>query len=203
MAVRFDKAALGLRAHSGWAVLLAVASAGREPAVLLRRRVELSQQTPRQPFHAAEALPAPEAEAAIRRAERETLRLADAAVRDAVAEMRARGQEPVAAGLLVAGGRPLPGLAEILASHASIHAAEGELFREALRRACRDAGLNLVEVKERELWPRAARALRATPEAIQQRLALWGKQLGAPWTQDQKHAALAAWLALADERSSR
>ncbi len=191
------EAALGFRAHSGWAALVAVAGPAAEPVVAVRRRVELSRRTPRQPFHAAEGRPFAAAEALIRRATDEATALAERAVREAVAELRAAGHEPVASGVLLAAGRPLPGLREVLASHALIHAAEGELFREALRQASERCGLLVTHVKEKELDERAAQALGRSAAEQGRQLAAWGKALGPPWTQDQKRAALVAWLALA------
>jgi hypothetical protein len=192
------QAALGFRAHSGWAALVAVAGPAASPSAVLRRRVELSRSTPRQPFHAAEGLAFAAAEDLVRHATDEATALAERAVREAVAELRAADHAPGAAGLLLAAGRPLPGLREVLASHALIHAAEGELFRDVLRRASRGCGLTLVEAVERELEERASRSLRRSPAQIRERLAEWGKALGSPWTQDEKRAALVAWLALTE-----
>jgi hypothetical protein len=189
-------AALGFRSHSGWAVLVAVAGPTAEPSVFVRRRVELSRRTPRQPFHEAEGLPFVAAESLIRRSTDEAHALADRAVREALAELRAAGYEPLTAGLLLASGRALPGLRDILASHAHIHAAEGELFRDVLRQASRRCGLRVAEVRERDLEELAARALRRSAAELGRRLAEWGKALGPPWTQDEKRAALVAWLAL-------
>lgn len=192
-----SEAALGFRAHSGWAALVAVASPVAEPVAVLRRRVVLSDKTPRQPFHAAEGQPFAAAEELIRRSADEAGELADGAVRQAVADLRAMGHEAVASGLLLAAGRPLPGLRDILSSHALIHAAEGELFRDVLRQASRRCGLRLTEVGERELEEKAPRSLRSPQAVLQRRVADWGKALGSPWTQDEKRAALVAWLALA------
>ena len=194
---RTSEAALGFRPHSGWAALVAVAGPVAEPAVVVRRRVELSRRTPRQPFHAAEGRPFAAAEDLIRRSTDEAAALAERAVREAVAELRAAGHEPVAGGLLLAAGRPLPGLREVLASHALIHAAEGELFRDVLRQASRRCGLRVSEVRERDLEERAAQSLRRPPAELRRRVTEWGKALGPPWTQDEKRAALVAWLALA------
>ena len=191
-----SEAALGFRAHSGWAALVAVAGPVAEPIAVLRRRVVLSEKTPRQPFHAAEGQAFEAAEGLIRRSSEEAARLAERAIRDAVAEVRALGHEPVSSGLLLAAGRPLPALSEILASHALIHTAEGELFRDVLRQASRRCGLRLTEVRERELEEEASRSLRRPSAALQRRVADWGKALGSPWTQDEKRAALVAWLAL-------
>jgi hypothetical protein len=192
-------AALGFRTHSGWAALAAVAGPVSEPALVVRRRIELSRRTPRQPFHAAEGRPFAAAEALIRRSTEEAAAHAERAVGEAVAELRAAGHEPVTGGLLLAAGRPLPGLRDVLASHALIHAAEGELFRDVLRQASRQHGLRVVEVRERELEEQAARLLKRSAVELRARLAVWGKALGPPWTQDEKRAALVAWLALADQ----
>jgi hypothetical protein len=113
-----------------------------------------------------------------------------------VAELRLAGHEPVAAGLLLAAGRPLPSLREILASHALIHAAEGELFRDVLRQASLAGGLRLTEIKERDLEEAAAASLERSTADLQREVGAWGKVLGPPWRQDEKRAALVAWLAL-------
>jgi hypothetical protein len=191
-----SEAALGFRAHSGWAALVAVAGPAAEPIAVVRRRVVLSDKTPRQPFHAAEGQPFAAAEELIRRSTEEAAALAERAVNEAIAELRAIGHEAVASGLLLAVTRPLPGLAAILASHALIHTAEGELFRDVLRQASRRSGLGLTEVGDRELEEKATRSLRRPPAVLQRRIADWGKALGSPWTQDEKRAALVAWLAL-------
>src|SRR5260370_9420027 len=49
-------AALGFRAHSGWAALVAIAGPSRSPAILERRRIELVD--PRDP-HAKHPYPTP------------------------------------------------------------------------------------------------------------------------------------------------
>jgi len=113
-----------------------------------------------------------------------------------VEDLRQLGHPVHGCGLLLASGRPLPPLAKILASHPLLHTAEGELFRDALRAACRDCGLPIVTVKERELFPLAAADLRLPAERIEHHLAAMGKGIGPPWRQDQKLAAVAAWLAL-------
>jgi hypothetical protein len=190
------RAAIGLRAHSGWAALVALEGPVERPSVVLRRRIELSRKLPRQPFHAAEGRPFKEAEGLIRRATDETHTLASQELRQAVAELSAGRTASIGCGLLLAAGRPLPALAQILASHALIHAAEGELFREALRNASRECRLSMTEVKERELHDRATRSLGLPLADLSRRLAEWGRVLGPPWRQDEKLAALVAWLAL-------
>jgi len=98
---------------------------------------------------------------------------------------------------LLASGRPLPGLEKILASHALIHTADGELFREALLHASARYGLQDFTIKEKELLDRAGQVFRAKPNELMRRVTELGRSLGAPWSQDEKLATLAAWLGLA------
>lgn len=199
-----SEAALGVRSHSGWAILVAVAGPTAEPAIIARQRIELTGEGhPKQPYHAAEPLKLKEADALIRRCREASRALALRSFRAAIGRLRRDGHEVVGCGLLLASGRALPALAEVLASHALIHAAEGEMFREALRRASRTCGLLLTEVRERELWDRCAVVLRLPLPTLKRRLDDWGRSLGPPWRQDEKHAALAGWLALAAGKATR
>jgi len=100
--------------------------------------------------------------------------------------------------LLLASGRPLPGLAATLASHALIHTAEGEFFREAVAYAGQSIKLPIFRIKERELLGTAGAKFRVSSDELGRRLTELGKTLGPPWRQDEKYAALVASLALAD-----
>jgi hypothetical protein len=93
-------------------------------------------------------------------------------------------------GLVLASGRELPPLESILASHALIHAAEGEHFRHALTHTSQRLGLPVVRVPERDL--------RVSSASLVTRVNAAGKQFGPPWTADQKLAALVAWRALSE-----
>jgi hypothetical protein len=145
----------------------------------------------KQPFHAAEGLPLKQAEALIDRCRESTRALARLGLDEI-----ARAQEIGACGILRSSGRPLPDLAAILASHASIHTAEGEFFREAIRDATHDRGLRLRAVKERDLLAVCEEELRLSRAELDGKLAQWGKHMGSPWRQDEKFAALVAWLLL-------
>jgi hypothetical protein len=193
-----NPAALGFRAHSGWAALVVLGGDERSPEILQRCRVELADAAVPgscQPYHAAEPLAYAEAEALIRRSIGATEALAVRAVRDAIEQIRTRGYEIGACGILLAAGRPLPDLKAILASHALIHTAEGQMYREALARAAEACGLRVIGVKERELFDYVAAELRSTHDHLDRRLSAWGRSVGAPWRQDEKFAALAAWIA--------
>jgi hypothetical protein len=193
-----QRAALGFRVHSGWAALVAVA--GSPLAVVDRRRIEIADPAIAgsvQPFHAAEELASAKAERLIQRCSKSTQRLARGALGAAIDRLRQTGHEVVGCGVLLGSGRPLPPLAQILASHALIHTAEGEFFRDAIVEAARHWSLAITGAKERDLLARAAADLRTPTEKLQRRLAELGRSVGPPWQQDQKQAALVAWLALA------
>jgi hypothetical protein len=192
-----QRAALGFRVHSGWAALVAVA--GSPPTVIDRRRIAIADPAiagSMQPFHAAEGLASAKAERLIQRCSESTQRLARGALGAAIDRLRQTGHEVVGCGVLLGSGRPLPPLPQLLASHALIHTAEGEFFRDAVVDAAGHCGLAVTGVKERELLARAAADLRTSADDLQRRLAELGRAVGPPWQQDQKQAALVAWLAL-------
>jgi len=196
-------AALGFRTHSGWTAAVAVGGAPGKPLVLDRRRIETSDAAihgSRQPFHAAETLSFEEAEALIRRCRASSTLLATHAVTAMVAQFTQNGHTVVGAGILYASGRALPDLAAILGSHALIHTAEGELFREVLVHASEHCSLPVTKIKEREIWERGEMLLRRPQEELQQLIDALGKSLGPPWRQDEKLASMAAWIALAESQ---
>jgi hypothetical protein len=201
-----ESAALGFRAHSGWTALIALAVSKGKPAVLARQRLHLVKTFTyefRQPYHTGEKMPLDDARTFISRVEKEAKRLAYRAIRDLQKTLRAQGYELTRCGLVIASGRALPPLPQILASHALIHTADGELFRSALLHATARCGLGNTTAKEHELLNEASRVLRFTPADLTRRIGDLGRPLGAPWSQDEKFASIAAWLALAPRSSAR
>jgi hypothetical protein len=199
-------AALGFRAHSGWTALVALSVSKGAPSVLARQRLHLVNTFSykfRQPFHTGERMPLDEARAFISRVETEARSLAYRAIRELQQALQAQGYRLTRCGLVLASGRPLPELAHILASHALIHTADGELFRGALLHASARCGLMSKTAKERELLNEASQTLRRKPNDLTRRIAELGRPLGAPWSQDEKLSALIAWLALASRPSLR
>ena len=81
--------------------------------------------------------------------------LAAEAVREVIADTRQKGYEISTSCILTGSGRSIPALDKIVASHPLLHTAEGELFRNAIARACLNHGLPVVAVKEKELMARA------------------------------------------------
>jgi hypothetical protein len=194
-----DLAALGLRTHSGWAALVAVSGDPKSPEVILRRRIELADgriEGSKQPYHAAEGLATAEAASLIRRFEEGSRRLAVEAFRSAIAKVEKCGRRVAACGYLLASGRPLGDLADTLASHAKIHTADGEHFRNAIARAAARYDLDLTKVREPDVWEKAANEMRVSVDSLQARISAIGKTLGPPWRQDEKLATVAGCLAL-------
>jgi hypothetical protein len=198
-----EAAALGFRAHSGWAAAVAVTGSPSSPVVLDRRRIETADPAipgSRQPYHAAEPLDFAKSEALIRQCRESSMLLAMRAVTGMVAQLRQNGFTIPGTGILFASGRALPELAAILRSHALIHTAEGEFFREVLVHASEHCSLRVTKVKEREAWDRGAALFQIPCADLEKRIGAIGKSLGPPWRQDEKLASMAAWIALAESK---
>jgi hypothetical protein len=183
------RTALGFRAHSGWAAMVAITGTMAAPRVLERRRIVIADpEMPgsKQPYHAAAEMSFSMAEPFVRNAIESSRALALEAISAAATALRAQGHEVTGCGLVAGSGKALPGLAGILASHALIHTAEGEMFRAALAWAAQECHLPVTAIQEKQF---EATSL--------QRIASLGKLIGPPWTQDQKYATLAALAALA------
>jgi hypothetical protein len=184
------RAAIGVRAHSGWAALVAVTGKAGSVQVLDRRRIvvaDAKRPGANQPYHFAEKLELGAAEKHLESCAAVSQRLALSAIGDVVRELR--GYEIAGAAVVLASGRQLPLLPDILRSHALIHTAEGEFFRQVVRQACEKLGIGVTGIREREL---------GEGSALQLEIGRLGKIVGPPWTQDQKMAALAAMMVLAD-----
>jgi DNA repair exonuclease SbcCD nuclease subunit len=193
-------AAIGFRPHSGWSSLIAIAGPVAAPHVIERRRIELADRAIRgtvQPYHFAEEMELKKAERWIAQCLNASEGLAREAIAVTIDKLREQGYRVRACGLVRSSARPLPEIEKVLASHALIHTAEGEMFRDAITRASAHHGLSVLGVKERELFERCASDLGMPTPEIESRLAELGKMLGPPWRQDEKFATLVAWLALA------
>jgi len=193
-------AAIGCRAHSGWAALVIVAGAVDSPRLIDRRRIviaDLAIPGSKQPYHTAERLPFKQAERLVTHCTERSRALARQELRAAVEHAQNSGLEVTGCGILLSSGRPLPDLAATLASHALIHTAEGELFRSVIADASREMNVPVTGVKERDVLARASAVLGKSATELQSYLQRMGRELGPPWTEDEKYATLAAWLALA------
>jgi len=197
-------AALGSKAHTGWAVVVALAGPRGDPEIVAKRRIEMAATFDDAAiYHAARELSFSRAEAFVRASEEAFERAARAAISALAAELGAAGFELVASAVASGNGKPLPPLEAILRSHALVHAAEGELFRRVLAKASESCRIPSAFVPARELTSRAVQAVGIPEAQLAMRLASLGKASGRPWTKDHKESALAAWIALASPRRRR
>jgi len=179
---------LGIRAHSGWAALVAVAGPIDAIRVLERRRIVIADPDmpgSRQPYHAAAGLTLPEAGSLVQRAIASSRALALEVMLAMVEALRSQGHEVAGCGVVLGSGKALPGLETVLGSHALIHTAEGEMFRDVLVWAAKECHLPVIGVREKDL---DASSLK--------RIGSLGKLIGPPWTRDQKYAAVVALMTL-------
>jgi hypothetical protein len=162
------KRALGISVHTGWAACVVVGGSLKKPEIVANEVIDILDDSERFCFHmAADMKP-------------------DAAAKW-IAEMRGKANANAKRALaplakqadvcaIVAKEGAAGDLDAILASHARIHSAEGQLYRDALRQAC-TIPVHLV-----------------SPKALD--ISRVGKLAPAPWGRDQKLAALAAWAVI-------
>jgi len=194
------RAALGIRMHSGWGVLVAVSGDANCLAVMDRRRIVITDSTlpgANQPYHHAADLELSKAEAYLANCAAISERLAQAAIEELVRQFDTLHHRIAGAAVLLASGRAPPSLVSILASHPLIHTAEGEFFRDAVRKACVGAKVPVTSIRERDLEGQAKATFGRAASRVQRIIAGLGKSIGPPWTVDHKAAALAAATILA------
>jgi hypothetical protein len=193
-------AAFGFSTHSGWAAMVVLGSAASNPIVLARSRVELidgHDPESKQPYHTVESLCIEEATGRLRGYLEVAVGMACAAVETQCAVVKQRGYQVKSVGIIESAGRKEIELSSILKSHALIHAAEGDHFRNALSAAAQGLGLRVCRVQARDLEDHAASQLRLPPKSMLDTVNNLGRQVGPPWGADQKKAALLAWTLLA------
>jgi hypothetical protein len=191
------KAAVGFRVHSGWTALVAVSLEKGVPTVLSRQRLRLVETFSfkfRQPFHTAETMRFKDASKFISGVRTAAEHIAYRSLHAVQLDLKKLGYQLDRVALLLASGKPLPELEKILQSHALIHTADGELFREVLRRASTQCGLQITCTKERGLLEQCTEAFSLKAPELLRRVTELGRSFGSPWSQDEKFATLAAWL---------
>jgi hypothetical protein len=162
--------------------------------VLSRSRAELgdpARKVRRNVYQAARGQTPATAAVAVAAAERIAAEQAALALEDVV------GAAGVRACAVVVGTMSDVPLESILKSHALAHAAEGRLYQQALLRGAESLGLEAVAVPKRAIWEQAESALGA---GVRGRIDELRQELGPPWAEDQKLAALAGWIALSGPR---
>lgn len=191
------KVAFGLKAHSGWAALVALGKNGNDLVVVDRSRLQLVEnEWAKQPYHAAKDLSSHEAHKIVKRGIASAHRIAGRELRAAVKRERDRGNEVVACAVLTGSVMPEWTMEQILAVHFRMHQAEGALFRDALMKATTACEITLLTLSEKALLQQAEKLLRAPARELMKTIASLGRSAGPPWGKDQKDSALAAMVAL-------
>ena len=192
-------AAIGIRAHSGWAAVVVVAGAPGAVSVIDRRKIVVTASNmkgAKQPYHHAKDLSLPDAERYLASCAAASEQLALDALAEIIREARRREKSIARCSILLAAGRELPALEKILASHPLLHTAEGEFFRQCFRGAAEQLKLRVSGIREKDLEEQARSTFGTKMNSLKLEIDSLGRTLGPPWTTDQKNACLGALLAL-------
>jgi hypothetical protein len=169
------------------------------PAILFRGRADLSDPSERvrkNAYQASRALEPAAAAELIEAAERIAAEQAATALERTVRQAADEGSLLHSCAVVV-GASGQPRLESILASHALAHAAEGRLYQGALLQGAESCGLKAIAVPKKSIWEQGAAALGVAQAELRQWIDELRREVGPPWAEDQKLAALAAWIALA------
>ena len=195
-------AAIGLSAHSGWAAMVVLGGTAAAPNLLDRSRVTLiDDRDPdaKQPYHAVEFLCVEEATGRLDGYLGVATRMAHESMQAQSEKLQKHGIALKSVGILESSSRKNIALSSILASHALIHAAEGDHFRNALSAAAQRLRLEVCRLQARALEEHAMKCLRLPLKRLLDTVNGLGREIGPPWGADQKKAALLAWTLLKDE----
>jgi len=197
------RVAIGCKPRTGRAVMVLVGGEADAPLFVESREVPLLPPGAFAPYHVAAELPRPERQASVDRAVADARGMAEQALRDAMGRCKAAGNEVAGCGVLVGKGMPPWTTEEIVAVHIRMHAAEGEMFREALVQAARACRLGPVTLPDKTAFESAAAALGIGRAQLDAKLAQLGKAAGRPWRTLERQAAAAALVALAGGKGRR
>jgi hypothetical protein len=123
-------------------------------------------------------------------------------VRSFLRDMRSHDLEPRGAAIVVANlvdPRRVPG------AHARAHAEEIKLYRAAVEATLDACGLRVTTLLHERVRAAAIAQLGLNGQQLDAMLKVFSRSVGTPWRAPEKHAALAAWLALStsgDRRSA-
>jgi hypothetical protein len=169
------------------------------PSLLARSRVQLIDDhdpESKQPYHAVESLCVEEASGRLAGYMAIATRFAHACIRAQSEELKARGIVIGSVGIIDSSSRKQVSLPAILASHALIHAADGDHFRNALFVAAEQCRLQVCRLPAKHLEAHAGECLGLPVNRILGTVDNLARGKGPPWGADQKKAALLAWTLL-------
>src|SRR5215471_811081 len=150
------RVALGLKARTGRAALVAVGGDLNEPQLLERSQMPLLPDGAWAPYHAAKGLDLSDARQSVRHSIASAQHLATSGIREAARRFVEAGNQLCGCGVLVGTGMPNWSTDEILAVHVRMHKAEGELFRDVLVAGARACGLEPTTLPEKSALESAA-----------------------------------------------
>ena len=179
-----------------------VAGRAARPEVVLRTRAELADPRGRirkNVYQAARGLDPSAAARLAEAAERVAAEQASAALERTVRRAVDEGAAVRSCAVVVGASREAP-LESILASHALAHAAEGRLYERALLLGGESLGLATLAVPKRGIWTEGEAALGVDRDELRRSIDGLRREIGPPWAEDQKLAALAGWIALVRSR---
>jgi hypothetical protein len=166
------------------------------PEIVLRHEIDLADPWVREsmhPYHRELGDRDPAGAHARRRGCAAARKASSRALRRLVSEMRRHGLEPSKATVVVSGrANPAPAGG----AHARAHAEERQLYMEAVEAALGACGLHVATIRENALGLVASKRLARERQDIDAALKAFSHKVGTPWRAPEKHAALAAWLAL-------
>jgi hypothetical protein len=194
---------LGGTDGTGRAALVTLRAAGGAAPEILDRRdlVLVGGDLPARVYHAAAGLCPDDAQPLVRRVAAAAAEAAGAAFDALVADLASEGIDVAAVAIddTASAALDVP-LADVLGSPQRALAAERALYREALAAAAEERGIGVLRYPDADLPGFAAAALGLEADAAEERLAAWGRTVGAPWEPAHRDAALASWLAAAAPR---
>ena len=193
--MKTERAALGFRVKSGWAVLILIGGSVRSPRLYQNGIINLSDpRNPeaRQPYHAAMGKLETNA-TRLKRRIHDVRCTTERSIVDLLAQYMENGYVIRRAALVVGSVIDPYSIAN---PHIRAHALEGRLFRTTLEGALRSRGIHCSLFTERDAYAVATKSHGLSTGCIRDMLANLGRAVAGPWRADQKLAALAAWMAL-------
>lgn len=183
--------------------MVAIGGTAAAPALLHRSRVLLIDDhdpDAKQPYHAVEFLCVEEATGRLDAYMAVATRRAQVSIQAQSEQLKQRGFALKTVGILESSSRKHVALSSILASHALIHAAEGDHFRNALAVSAEQLRFEVFRLPVRVLEEHALKSLKLQRKRLLDTVNGLGREAGPPWGADQKKAALLAWTLLEQKR---
>ena len=181
--------------------MVALGGSAAAPELLARSRVLLIDEhdaESKQPYHAVEFLCVEEATGRLDGYMAVATRLAQDCILAQSEQLKGRGMIIKSVGIVDSSSRKQVSLPSILASHALIHAADGDHFRNALFVAAEQCRLRVCRIPAKGLEAHASKYLHLPLNRILGTVDKLGLGKGPPWGADQKKAGLLAWTLLAE-----